>query len=67
MRPVKLTLCIAGESVEVLYNGTEVTSADFPGSNLHYTAPCGAEITQNILVKICASKVSEAKMALGFC
>lgn len=53
----RITLNIAGDSFDVLFDGDRVTSPEFPDQPINYTAPCGTRITQNMLVQICATKV----------
>ena len=53
----KITLNIAGEQVPVLFDGTRVTSPDFPDSNIDFVAFCGHRISQEMLVNICRDKI----------
>ena len=57
---IPLTLNIAGESMEVLFDGIRVTSRDFPDQPIDYTAPCGTHISQQCLVQICKVKTAAA-------
>lgn len=51
-----LTLNIAGDSFDVLFDGDRVTSPEFPDQPLEYIAPCGTKITQPMLVQVCCAK-----------
>ena len=53
----EITLNIAGEQVPVLFDGTRVTSPDFPDSNIDFVAFCGNRISQEMLVNICRDKL----------
>lgn len=58
----KITLNISGETLDVLFDGERVTSSDFPDQPISYTASCGTKITQDVLVKICQTKVDTLKV-----
>jgi len=53
----KITLNIAGEQVPVLFDGSRVTSPDFPDSTIDFVAFCGHRISQEMLVNICRDKI----------
>jgi hypothetical protein len=55
----KIKLNIAGDSFDVLFDGDRVTSPEFPDQPINYTASCGTKITQEMLVKVCATKMFE--------
>lgn len=50
-------LNIAGEQVPVLFDGSRVTSPDFPDSLIDFVAFCGHRISQEMLVNICRDKL----------
>lgn len=52
-----MELNIAGERFAVDYDGSVVSSPDFPGLPLEYRAPCGVRVSQEVLVSICRSKL----------
>jgi hypothetical protein len=54
---MKLTLCIGGDIIPVLFDGKKVTTTHFPDIPVEYTAPCGTRITQKMLVDICRKKM----------
>lgn len=54
----KITLNIAGEKVPVLFDGTRVTSPDFPDIEMEFFAQCGHRISQQMLVAICTDKLA---------
>jgi len=54
-----ITLIIAGEPVDVLFDGHRVTSPEFPDQNVEFTARCGMRVTQQMLVDICKTKPKE--------
>ena len=54
----KITLNIAGEKVPVLFDGSRVTSPDFPDIEMEFLAPCGHRISQQMLVDICKNKLA---------
>lgn len=54
-----ITLIIAGEPVDVLFDGSRVTSPDFPDLTMEFTARCGTRVTQQMLVDICKTKPKE--------
>lgn len=56
-RSVRLYLNIAGDRIEVLFDGDMVSTPHFPDIPCEYTAPCGTRITQDMLVLICAKKL----------
>ena len=56
---MKMTLCIAGEMVHVLFDGKKVTNRYFPDMEIEYTAPCGTRITQDMLVAVCKNKLKQ--------
>ena len=53
----RITLNIAGEQFPVLFDGTRVTSPDFPDSLIDFVAFCGHRISQEMLVNICRDKL----------
>lgn len=53
----KIILNIAGEQVPVLFDGSRVTSPDFPTMEVEFVAGCGHKITQEMLVNICRDKL----------
>jgi hypothetical protein len=53
----KIILNIAGEQVPVLFDGSRVTSPDFPDMEVEFVAGCGRKITQEMLVDICHDKL----------
>jgi hypothetical protein len=53
----KIVLNIAGEQVPVLFDGTRVTSPDFPNIEVEFVAGCGHRISQEMLVGICHDKL----------
>jgi hypothetical protein len=55
----KINLNIAGEKVPVLFDGTRVTSPDFPDIEMEFFAQCGHRISQQMLVAICKEKVNQ--------
>ena len=54
-----ITLIIAGEPVNVLFDGHRVTSPVFPDQAVEFTARCGTRVTQQMLVDICKTKPKE--------
>ncbi len=54
-----IVLNIAGEKVSCLFDGSRVTSPDFPSVEMEYLAPCGTRITQEMLVGICKMKANQ--------
>lgn len=50
-------LNIAGERVDVCFDGNMVTTKEFPDIPMNYTAPCGTQITQMMLKLICQKKL----------
>jgi hypothetical protein len=54
----KINLNIAGEKVPVLFDGTRVTSPDFPDIEMEFFAQCGHKIGQQMLVDICKQKLA---------
>lgn len=54
-RAVRLN--IAGERIDMLFDGEIVSMPQFPDIPVEYTAPCGTKITQDMLVFICAKKI----------
>jgi hypothetical protein len=53
----KIILNIAGEQVPVLFDGSRVTSPDFPDIEVEFFAQCGHRISQQMLVDICHDKL----------
>jgi len=53
----KIILNIAGEQVPVLFDGSRVTSPDFPDIEVEFFAQCGQRISQQMLVDICHDKL----------
>lgn len=56
---MKLKLCIAGEYLDVFFDGKQVSNTLFPDIPIDYTAPCGTRITQDMLVKVCKDKLKK--------
>lgn len=52
----KLYLNVAGEIFPVLFDGTMVSSPEFPNEPIDYVASCGMRITQEMLVESCKRK-----------
>jgi hypothetical protein len=52
-----ILLNISGEQIPCLFDGTRVTSPDFPDIEMEFLAPCGHRISQQMLVAICKEKV----------
>lgn len=52
----KITLNIGGEEIPVLFDGSRVTSPDFPDIEMEFFAGCGHKITQEMLVQVCKMK-----------
>jgi hypothetical protein len=61
-----LHLNIAGECVPVLFDGTRVTCPDFPTEPMHYQAPCGTTISQEMLVAVCKTKNQTNKTTMYY-
>jgi hypothetical protein len=55
----KITLKIAGQQVDCLFDGQRVTSPDFPDIEMEFVAICGTRITQSTLVEICKIKTQQ--------
>ena len=53
-----ISLNIAGERIDVLFDGKTVSPLEFPDQPMEFTARCGARITQEMLVEICKHKLS---------
>lgn len=60
----KISLNIAGESFDVLFDGKKVTTPDFPDQAIEYTAPCGTRINQEMLVQVCKKKIEPSSDAM---
>ena len=54
----KIVLNIAGEKIPVLFDGTRVTSPDFPDIEMEFFAHCGQRISQQMLVDVCKQKLA---------
>jgi hypothetical protein len=54
----KVILNIAGERIPVLFDGTRVTSPDFPDIEMEFFAQCGQRISQQMLVDVCKQKLA---------
>lgn len=55
--PSAVSLNVAGELIDVLFDGKRVTSPEFPDQEMEFTARCGHKITQENLVEICRRKL----------
>lgn len=53
-----ITLNIAGEKFNVLFDGEKVTSEFFPEEPIEYVALCGTHVSQEVLVEICKNKLN---------
>jgi hypothetical protein len=56
---------IAGDSFPVIFDGKKVAMTQFPDIPVEYTAPCGTKITQEMLVKVCESKILQSSNAIA--
>jgi hypothetical protein len=54
----KVILNIAGERIPVLFDGTRVTSPDFPDIEMEFFAQCGQRISQQMMVDVCKQKLA---------
>jgi hypothetical protein len=54
----RLTLNIAGEKIDVVYDG-KVVKEPFLDEPLHFYARCGHVVDQEVLVKICERQLAQ--------
>jgi hypothetical protein len=57
----KITLRVAGELFDVLFDGIKVTTPEFPQEPVDFTSRCGVKITQEMLVEVCKHKIEQER------
>lgn len=56
-----ITLNIAGEVLDVIFDGVKVSTPEFPEEPIDYTSRCGNRITQEMLVNVCKNKTQQER------